>query len=653
MHLSRAPTFLLVTVVLAMSAAPAAAQTWTGAVSGNWSNGSNWSPTGVPSNTPNTQLTFGATANAAMTNDLGGTFNLNQMTFGAGDPAYSLAGNALAFQSTASAALPSIVDNSANAVTIGDALTLTNNLTVSGPGNITLNSAVGGPGSLTMSGSGILTLGNAGNSFTGGITIPSGTVQVSADGALGTGPVTLTSALATLTYAGTTTTSRALALGQGTLGVNAGATLTVNGGSIVNCYLIGPGTIATDPTNGAVFAFSTSQPSVAITSNSANDRFVNFVNGGKLTVPAGVNTAGASTVTNFNGFTNQGSGAITIAAGSRINVANFQSYGMLTLNPATNGSGQETLITNTGTTPLYFNSGSQTMLGTPATAPGPNGPYLDALDLHGQNLVITGGLFVNNGLLTDSVGGASVIVGYGALFKGAGNTLANVVGSFQVGAPGAATFGSLTLGPGGIQNYGWQIDDALGTAGPSGATGTLVRGWSLARSSIVTNPLTSQNTTGNLTWTATSAPGNQFDFALQTLVAPTPIGGPNVPGAMDNFNPLAVYVWPVFTYQGTYTGPTGSATLTADTLFDVSGFANSFLPEGRFTMAWQPGQIDLVYAPVPELGTLVLTVAGIGLGWVVRRGRNPGCHGAESRCTVPGENAGRHTEMYSAPAGVS
>ena len=45
-------------------------QMWTGAVSGLWSNADNWSPTIAPSSSPNTQLTFGATANAAMTNDI-------------------------------------------------------------------------------------------------------------------------------------------------------------------------------------------------------------------------------------------------------------------------------------------------------------------------------------------------------------------------------------------------------------------------------------------------------------------------------------------------------------------------------------------------------------------------------------------------------
>src|SRR5205823_6625185 len=82
---------------------------------------------------------------------------------------------------------------------------------------------------------------------------------------------------------------------------------------------------------------------VTITSANSGDRFVNFTNSGVLNVAAGVNTNGTSTTVNFNGMTNQGSGSITIGAASQLNVATFQSYGTLKLNPATVGSGQATL----------------------------------------------------------------------------------------------------------------------------------------------------------------------------------------------------------------------------------------------------------------------------------------------------------------------
>jgi hypothetical protein len=144
---------------------------------------------------------------------------------------------------------------------------------------------------------------------------------------------------------------------------------------------------------------------------------------------------------------------------------------------------------------------------------------------------------------------------------------------------------------------------------------------------IITNPLTHLSTTGNLTWTATATPGNQFSFALETLLNPTPIGTDN-PGLMDYFHARntatagpddgdQAYAWPVITFAGTYTGPTDSVTLTADTLFDLSQFQNPHT--GTFTMQFDGmnKSIDLVYTPsaVPEPGTLAL--AGMAaIGWV-------------------------------------
>src|SRR5262245_62808352 len=88
--------------------------------------------------------------------------------------------------------------------------------------------------------------------------------------------------------------------------------------------------------------------------------FVNVTNGGKLTIAAGSSTPIPLTL-----FTNQGSGSVTVAAGSRVSATDFQTYGVLTLAPAIGPDG--TQLTNFGATPLYFNGGSRTFIGTPAT----------------------------------------------------------------------------------------------------------------------------------------------------------------------------------------------------------------------------------------------------------------------------------------------
>lgn len=169
----------------------------------------------------------------------------------------------------------------------------------------------------------------------------------------------------------------------------------------------------------------------------------------------------------------------------------------------------------------------------------------------------------------------------------------------------------------------WQINDAK-MAGPANVVANgdgTISGWGDLRAGKLTNPVTRQVSSGNLTWNAAPTPGNQLRLALQTLIDPTPQGDDN-PGPMSGFNPAKPYTWPVIYYQGTYNGPTDSATLTADTLFDTSEFQNPI--NGTFSLQFDAANrsIDLVYtpSPVPEPGTLVLTVAGIAIaGYVPRR----------------------------------
>ena len=177
----------------------------------------------------------------------------------------------------------------------------------------------------------------------------------------------------------------------------------------------------------------------------------NFTNGGPLSLAANLPAPVL-----FSQFTNQGSGAITIGAGEHGHAADFQSYGTLTLNPAAVGSNQQTLLTNNGTSPIFFNGGSRTFIGTPQTATSGGQPtFVAGMDLEGKNLVIAGGLFVNNGFVSDFGSGApgSIIVDFGALYKGAGFTGVNIVtqngGRVQAGnSPGVAYNAVLTIGPG-------------------------------------------------------------------------------------------------------------------------------------------------------------------------------------------------------------
>ena len=317
---------------------------------------------------------------------------------------------------------------------------------------------------------------------------------------------------------------------------------------------------------------------------------------------------------------------MTIGNGSQLNVANFQSYGTVTLVPATGGGFTE--LANTGTSPLGFNGGSQTFVGS-ATAPNAN---TSGVDLRGQNMIISGGLFVNNGSVGSTGGSATVYVEYGATYKGAGTNNVSIVtqngGKVLFGnCPGVATFGSLVLGSGGIGILEWEINDAgpsatyphaPGVAGPTSVP--TVSGWGLGRA--VSQSSRGTQTYGNLTWTA--SPASPFDLELETLAGPTTQVGTNPDGLMADFDPMQSYSWPIVTYQGTYSGPTSDAQLTADTVFDKSLFANAIPAGAEFSLHLDQygsggGELDLVYTPsaVPEPGTLAL--AGVAAFGLIRR----------------------------------
>ena len=270
-------------------------------------------------------------------------------------------------------------------------------------------------------------------------------------------------------------------------------------------------------------------------------------------------------------------------------------------------------MTNVGTTPLAFGGGSRTFIGTPATAnfgTPPTPTFVAGIDLEGKNLVIAGGLFVNNGFVSDYGSGpsGSIIVDYGALYKGAGFTGVNIItqngGKVQAGnSPGVASFGRFVFGPGGVNNYVFAIDDATGTAGPSPDVLGHVSGWGLL--SALKQPFGTTISSGDFNWTAT--PSDRLTVAIDTLVNPTTVGT-DVAGPMADFDPNQPYSWPAARWAGTYFGPTGAAMLDADTAFDTSGFMNPFLGSFGWSFDAVAQTLSLTYTPtpVPEPGTLAL-----------------------------------------------
>jgi autotransporter-associated beta strand protein len=501
---------------------------------------------------------------------------------------------------------------------------------------ITLANRIGGPattfsaGGITVTGGGVLTLGGT-NTYFGPTVIQNGVLVVTTDANLGSAtdngfnsvPNTVSGTPSgTLVVGGTGgfTTSRLFNMNGGMIQVAPASpntqTVTFNGSLVQGATLDATpgGSFATDATNGAGFNNITTSPTVTLASNSGHDQFFNFINGGTLNIAANIPTA---TPVTMRTFTNQGSGSVTIGASTLVNAAGFQTYGVTTLSPGT--TALPTQLTNNGNAPLYFNGGSRTFI----SVAGQQAQFNAGIDLHGNNAIVAGGLFVNNGYVVDTVGTGThtVIADYNALVKGAGFYQNSVItqngGKFQSGnSPGVASFGSFVLGKGGVNDYVFAIDDATGAAGPIPDAAGKVSGWGLVKS-ISQGPNGANS--GNFTWAAGEK--NPLTVSVQTLVNPTTVGT-DVPGQMDHFNPNQAYAWSAVTWAGSYAGPTDVAVLDATTNFDLSGFANPMA--GRFGWALDVGghNLSLTYTPsaVPEPGSMALLgAAGAGISWAIRR----------------------------------
>jgi autotransporter-associated beta strand protein len=502
-----------------------------------------------------------------------------------------------------------------------------NNGSTTYSGNLT-----GSSGTLAKVGNGVWTLTGT-NTQSGQFNVFGGTVLIGSAGALAPNNSVVVALGATLDLngysytmtSGTTLNEQGtLRLGGGSINAAPGAVANYGGATVMNGTIRGAGNGNQGVGGGTIMSGVTTTNNTVLSVAGAAT-FQNFSNGGSLNVNAVL--FGTPLPVAFDGFTNQGSGSITVGAVSQVNVSDFQTYGTLTINPAVVGSGQFTEMVNSGTTPMYFNGGSRTFIGTPATANSGSPPqptFVAGIDLHGQNAIVAGGLFVNNGFIVDSTnngaGTATVVADYGSLVKGAGFYQNPVItqngGRVQAGnSPGVASFGRLVFGPGGVNNYVFAIDDATGVAGPSPDAAGHVSGWGFI--TTLRQSVGSLATSGDFTWTAT--PTDKLTVAIDTLLNPTTVGT-DVPGLMADFDPSHSYSWPAAHWAGNYSGPTDAATLNSSTAFDTTGFANP--ANGNF--GWSLDSADrtllLTYTPsaVPEPGTLAL-LAVAGGGWLARQ----------------------------------
>ena len=344
--------------------------TWSSAVAGNWSDASKWTndlangaaPIAVGQNYYT--LNFNQAGTYTATQNLSAGFVVNKLNFGGGA---TLSGNSLALTAYG-ATLPTINQNSGNAITINTPLTLAANTTFGGSntGSVEVSGVISGSGGLIKSNGGTLSLSGT-NTYTGATVINAGLVacSLSNPSPFGAGSVNVTlQSGAAISFNRNQPT--------GTLTLNGGSIYTGNGwgddawnGPVV---LGATATIDVGGTDGAfTINGALSGPGGLIKLGTSN-RPLSF-NGASTFTGAVIVQAGVIQTNSFNrvsgGTATSGMGAPTTVAGGTISLGSGNTGVALTYT----GPGETTdrVIKLSGTTGAVYLSQSGTATGFPTT----------------------------------------------------------------------------------------------------------------------------------------------------------------------------------------------------------------------------------------------------------------------------------------------
>ncbi|MCX6907952.1 MAG: autotransporter-associated beta strand repeat-containing protein, partial [Verrucomicrobia bacterium] len=422
---------------------------WTNIVTDSWSIPGNWTNELVDGLGPvtggsnNYVLTFAPAGVFSSTNDLAGSFLLNQLIFGGST--VSLWGSQLQFTNNESGGGPQVLQNSGAAVVINNDLLLDNNLLLGGSGSglVTLNGVLGGVGGLTLDGNYKLVMTNV-NTYAGPTIISNGRLVLQNGGAVSGSSAVVISDVTTATLlldGGITVTGVTLTnfMTQGvvggligTNGINTWAGPIWLGSQNARFAAANSSTLAlsgvissTDPTYGLTIRSDNASSGVVLISGTANTYSNTTVTVGNLQIGAnnalpvagvlslgnGISTGAAMfDLAGYNqrleGLTDAGPNmqrVVTNTSGTLStltisNMANYTFAGVIRGNLAVvkTGVGTETLSgTNTYAGGTIINGGILKIGNTNALGVGTNGYFVQvnsggAFDLGGMNLNYAG-----------------------------------------------------------------------------------------------------------------------------------------------------------------------------------------------------------------------------------------------------------------------